>query len=459
MHLLKFDFDYSRRAFLAKAGTLAGAGVLAPLWPLIAKGADISKAYPDELMSIDAYTKGKIKTGDLITAANVDIVKDLLTPIAYKQVKEMGRRIRIVPTTKDVSRLFPHDYFEATLKNAGKASFGTDGNIYAPGGERWIGGNPFPDAKTPLEVYANLTLSWGRHNSAIYAVKDWDIGPDGKVNYQYDFAWIEENTCGRLGAGGGVGPYTGDSHKDKLRYQTVLFTGPSDVRGTGYLNTWYYDQKKFPDLVGYVPAFKRVRKFPTNQRFEPLAPGLTFYLSDAWAAGDPMLTWGNYKLVERRPMLGAVSNNQVDDPNWELPTHGGPQGLTFYEYNMELIPECLVVDAEPVGFPRAPIGKKRAWIDARNMMYIGYHTYDRRGELFKSFEPAYGLYEKNGVRDLTGKHTTWSWTSIMTHDIQANRMSRFVQAKQIAGGFKSARNVEGVYEKYLTEQALSRLGA
>jgi hypothetical protein len=47
----------------------------------------------------------------------------------------------------------------------------------------------------------------------------------------------------------------------------------------------------------------------------------------------------------------------------------------------------------------------------------------------------------------------------MTHDIQANRMSRFVQAKQISGGFKSARNVEGVYEKYLTEQALSRLGA
>lgn len=459
MHLLKYGFDYSRRAFLAKAGTMAGAGILAPLWPLIAKGADITRAYPDELMSIDAYTKGKIKTGDVITAANVDIVKDLLTPIAYKQVKEMGRRIRIVPTTKDVSRLFPHDYFEATLKNAGKASFGTDGNIYGPGGERWIGGNPFPDAKTPLEAYANLTLSWGRHNSAQYAVRDWDIGPDGKVNYQYDFVWFEENTCGRLGSGGSVGPYTGDAHKDKLRYQAVLFTGPSDVRGTAYLNTWYYDQKKFPDLVGYIPAFKRVRKFPTNQRFEPLAPGLTFYLSDAWAAGDPMLIWGNYKIIERRPMLGAVSHNQVDDPNWELPAHGGPQGQTFYEYAMELIPECIVVEAEPVGFPRAPIGKKRAWIDARNMMYIGYHTYDRRGELFKSFEPAYGLFEKNGVRDLTGKHTSWSWAACMTHDIQNNRMSRFVQAKQVSGGYKSARNVDGMYEKYLTEQAISRLGA
>ncbi|PKO28700.1 MAG: hypothetical protein CVU32_00395 [Betaproteobacteria bacterium HGW-Betaproteobacteria-5] len=456
MHIRKYDFDYSRRAFIAKMGTMAGAGILTPLWPLIAKGADITKAYPDELLSIDAYTKGKVKTGDLITAANVDIVKDLLTPIAYKQVKEMGRRIRIVPTTKDVSRLFPHDYLEATLKNAGKAKLDSDGNVYTSNGERWIGGNPFPDAKTALEAFANITLSWGRHDSAVYAMRDWDIGPDGKVSYQYDFGWYEENVSGRLSSPGG---FSGDTHKDKLRYQTVLFSAPSDVRGTAYLSTWNYDQRKFPELVGYVPAFKRVRKFPTNQRFEPLAPGLTFYLSDAWGSGDPMLTWGNYKLVERRPMLGAVSQNQLEHPNWEMPVHGGPAGQTFFEISMELIPECLVLDAEPVGYPRAPVGKKRVWLDARNMMYIGYHTYDRRGELFKSFEPTYSLLEKGNVREMTGKHTAWTWTSIMSHDIQSNRMSRIVQAKEIAGGIKSVRNPEGIYDKYLTEQAISRLGA
>lgn len=459
MHIRKYDFDYSRRAFMAKMGTMAGAGILTPLWPLIANGADITKAYPDELLSIEAYTKGKIKTGDLITAANVDIVKELLTPIAYKQVKEMGRRMRIVPTTKDVTRLFPRDYLEATLKNAGKAKFDADGNVVASDGGRWIGGNPFPDAKTALEAYANLTLSWGRHDNAVYPIRDWDVGPDGKINYQYDFGWFEENTSGRLGAGGPLGQFTGDAHKDKLRYQTVLFSAPSDVRGTAYLSTWNYDQRKFPELVGYVPAFKRVRKFPTNQRFEPLAPGLTFYLSDAWAAGDPMLTWGNFKIVERRPMLGAVSHNQMDHANWEMAAHGGPAGQTFWELNVELIPECLVVDAEPVGYPRAPVGKRRTWIDVRNMIYIGYHTYDRRGELFKSFEPSYSQYEKGSVREMTGKHTAWSWTSCMCHDIQSNRMSRFVQAKEIAGGIKSGRNIDGMYEKYLTEQAISRLGA
>lgn len=456
MHILKFDHDYSRRAFLAKAGTLAGAGILAPLWPLIAKSADISKAYPDELLSVDAYTKGKVKTGDMITAANVDFVKDLLPPITYKQIKEMGRKIKIVPTTRDVTRMFPADYLEATLRNNGKAKLDKDGNIVNADGKPWIGGNPFPDAKTALEAFHNLTLSWGRYNNATYAMKDHDIGPNGKVAYEYNFGWFEEGTVARLGPDG---PYW-KGHEDRLRYQALLFTAPSDVRGTAYLSTWYYDQRKFPDLVGYVPAFKRVRKFPTNQRFEPLVAGITFYLSDAWAAGDPLLTWGNFKLIERRPMLGAQSQNWYgDDPNWEAPVHGGPMGQTFMDTNYEMCPECLVIEAEPIGYPRAPVGKKRVWVDARNMEYIGYHTYDRRGELFKSFDPAYGLYEKGNLRDMTGKHATWSWTMVHSHDIQSNRMSLLRQVKEIPGGIKSARNVEGLYEKYLTEQAIARMGA
>jgi len=461
MHIRKYDFDYGRRLLLQKAAVGATAGVLAPLWPTIARSADnIGKVYPDELLHIEAYTKGKVKPGDVLTADNVDAVKDLLDPVAYKQVKEMGRKINIVASTTDVTKLFSHDYLEATLKNKGRAIVGTDGNIYdKTEGTPWIGGSPFPEAKDGIEATANLTLSWGRHDFSQYAVRDHDISPAGDIAYQYDFIWTELQTNARLD-----GKIWNDK-KDLLRYQSVFFTSPQDTAGTAYLNTWSYDQRKFPELKGYLPAFRRVRDFPTNQRFEPLVSGVTIFLSDAWAAGDPMQTWGNYKIVERKPMLAAIGGRNFMggyNDNWEPPVHGGPKGLTFSDTYMELVPEALVVDAEPTGYPRAPVGKKRTWIDVRNGMYIAYNTYDRRGEIWKSFEPHYSLYsnDKMTVKDAKG-NPIWSWVSVLCHDVQANRMSRFYQARQVAGGYKSGWDEAGqdVYNKFLTVQALQRLGS
>ena len=272
MHLKKYDHDYSRRYFLEQLSKgVIGAGVLAPLWPLIGHSAEIDKAYPEELLSIEAYTKGAVKPGDVITADNVEVVKDLLDPITYMQVKDHGRRIDIVESTRDVTRMFPHEYLEATLSHNGQARLDETGNVVTQDGKPWIGGNPFPDAQTGAEAFTNLTISWGRHDSSMYAVRDWDISPNGSLAYQYDFVWVEENTVARLGD---PRPYI-EGQEDLLRWQSVWFTGPNDVKGTSFLNIWQYDQREFPELMGYLPAFKRVRRFPTNQRFEPLVPGMT----------------------------------------------------------------------------------------------------------------------------------------------------------------------------------------
>ncbi len=457
MHIRRFDFNYGRRELMAKGGAAVAAGVLSPLWPLIAKGGDISKAYPEELLSVDAYTKGAIKTGDIVDASNVDHVKDLVAPILYMQIKTMGRRIKIVPTVTDVSKMFPNAFLQATLKNNGLGKLDADGNVTTVNGGKWIGGLPFPEAKTALETFANLTLSWGRHDNAIYAIKDQEIGPDGDISYEYDFYWVEENVACRLG---GIGPFAGSEHADKLRYQTVVFTAPEDSKGTAFLSTWFYDQRKFPDLVGYVPAFKRVRKFPTNQRFEPLVAGMTLYLSDAWAAGDPMLTWGDYQIIGRAPMLGPTSENWHGDlPNYLAPTHGGPLGKTFYEINYSMCPEAIIVDATPTGYPRAPVGRKRVWVDTRNMQFNAYETYDRRNQSLKSFEPVWGQRIVNGQVLMTEKDGTpvWSWTHVHSHDVQTNRMTRFTHAHDVAG-VESGFNVDGLYDKYLTPQAINRLG-
>ncbi|MDC6657904.1 DUF1329 domain-containing protein, partial [Leclercia adecarboxylata] len=124
--------------------------------------------------------------------------------VQYMQVKTMGRRFKIVPTTTDVSKLFPHAYLDATLRNTGKSKLDADGNVWTTDGKPWIGGLPFPDPKTAFEAFTNLTLSWGRHDNAVYAIQDHDLDEYGNVNYTYNFAWIEEQVACRLG---GIGPY------------------------------------------------------------------------------------------------------------------------------------------------------------------------------------------------------------------------------------------------------------
>ena len=458
MHIVRYDRGYSRRHFLGcLARGVAAAGVLAPLWDVIADTGDIAKAYPEELLSIENYTRGKIKNGDEISAANVELVKDLLEPIKYAQVANLGRRLKVVKTTTEVMRLSPWEYMEATVRNRGQARFDARGNVVAGDGRPWIGGNPFPDAKTAVELFAGLTLSWGRHDASFYAIKEEDISPEGEVLFQYEAGWAEMSPIARVRME--PKPYW-PGKEDKLRFQSIFFQTPENVKGTSFLNIWAYDQSTFPELYGYVPAFKRIRQFPTDQRFEPLIPGSTLYLSDAWAAGDPLYTWGNYRIVGRGPLLAGVSGGwNPDHPNWEHKTHGGPKGNTFWDTEVELVPEAIIVDAEPVKFPRAPVSKKRVWFDARTGLPIAMVSYDRRGEPYRSFDGAYALYEAGGKSFKDGAHPYWSWAHVHCFDSQTGRMTRLQQVRAISGGHSTSVNDAGTYERYLTNASLMRLGS
>ena len=458
MHIRRYDAGYSRRHFLKSAAVGASAGVLAPLLKVLAATGDATKAYPEELLSIEGFTKGKIKTGDEITAANVEHVKDLLEPIRYEQIVKQGRKLKVAKTTTDLMRLSPWDYIEATLRNAGKAKFDGKGNVVnGADGQPWIGGNPFPDAKTGIELFAAQTLSWGRHDASFYCCLIDTVDHEGNIKFKYSAGWAELSTVARVTLD--PKPYWPE-HKDKLRFQSVFFLSPQNFRGTSFLNVWDYDHSTFPMLYGYVAEFRRIRQFPTDQRFEPLVPGATLYLSDAWAAGDPLHTWGNYNIVGRGPFLAGVSGGwNADHPNWEHKTHGGPKGNMFWDTTVELVPEAIIVEAEPVKFPRAPVSKKRVWFDARNQTVIGMTTFDRKGQPYRSFDGAYSLYDSGDKRVMDGKHPYWSWTHVLASDIQTNSVTRLQQVKSLEEIHRSGANDPTIYERYLTQKALMHLGA
>ena len=458
MIIKRFGRDYTRRKFLADAGRgVLATGVLAPLAKTIAATGEVSKAYPDELLSIEGYTKGKIKTGDYITAANVEYVKDLMQPINYQQILKQGRKLRVVKSTTDVMRLSPWEYIETTLKNSGKAKFDEKGNVVnGADGQPWIGGNPFPDPKTGIELVAAQTLSWGRHDASFYALTAYALRADGSPRFRYTGGWAELATVGRVSLD--PKPYWPEQ-KDKLRFQSVFFLSPNNFRGTSFLNIWKYDHRTFPELYGYVADFKRVRQFPTDQRFEPLLPGLSLYLSDAWGAGDPLLTWSGYNITGRGPWLAGLSESwNANHPNWEHTVHGGPQGKSFWDTNVELIPEAIAVEAKPTGFPRAPVSRKQLWFDARNQVLVGMVTYDRRGEPFRAFDGAYSLYDTGTKKVMDGKHPYWSWCHFMASDIQTGDVTRVEQVKVHDTVHASGANDPGMYERYLTQNALRSLG-
>jgi len=478
MHIKKYDFEYSRRAFMEKTAKGAGsAGILAALWPLMAESGDSYKAYPEELTDIEAYTKGKIKVGDVIDKDNVDLVQDLIDPMLYQEVTQDGRKFFILPTQTKIEEQFPPFYLDATLKNWGQAEFGADGNVWTKDGKPWIGGHPFPDAKTGEEVIANVTLAWGRHDADIFAIPTYALDQEGEIQYEYHFVWAQQQTIGLVhpDSAGGAPYLPGKEHM--LRHQSVWFTAPNDIKGTAFMNEWYYDQSKFPDLYGYLPAFKRVRRFPTNQRFEPLVAGINLFLSDAWAAGDPMLTWGNWKIIYRGPYIGAMHHNwRPDQENWEHPTHAGPADQSYYYVGKSLLPEVIVLEGEPTGFPRAPLSKRRVYFDARNLMYPQAISYDRRGEIWKSFEPGFSYYDTthnqtnypgmpdygSHVKKATDGRSEWSWNWVISNDIQSKRITRFCQSETCQGGWKSGWDNQGSAEdfinQYMTKTAMRRLG-
>lgn len=455
-HIRQFDKQYCRRAFLkATARGLLGPGILCSAWAAFAKTGSMASAYPDELLSIEEWTKGRLSPGSVINRDNVHLVKDLLDPVRYRQIADLGRKLVLAPTTTDLTRLNPVEYIEATLRNRGKATFDAGGNVVTLEGKPWIGGNPFPEPQSAVEVFAAHTLSWGRHDTSVYATREFDLDSEGRLQYQYASCWAEMAAAGRTVIE--PKPYW-QREAGNLRFQSVFFLEPSDVRGTGYLNIWPYDQNQFPALYGYLPAFKRVRRFPTNQRFEPLIPGSELYLSDAWAAGDPFLTWGNYRIVHRGPYLGAVSGGwNADHPNWEHGTHGGSTGKMFWDTQVELIPEAIVVEAEPVRYSRAPVSRKHVWFDARTLVPLAMVSYDRHGDVFRFFDGAFALYDNGQRQVMDGRHPYWSWTTVHAFNAQSGRMTRIEQVREVAG-HAMAVNDPAVYEKYLTLAALQRLG-
>jgi len=455
---LKYNKQFSRRHFLESVGKSAiGAGMLAPLWDVIARDGNVRKAYPDEALSIEHYSNGAVSAGGVIDASNVESVKTLLDPVLYFEIVQQGRVVNVKAPETDIMRLGPPPYMAAMMRNRGQARLDEKGSVVTKVGDPWIGGHPFPDGETAHKIVIGHALSWTRHDVSLFTNYEWDLDRDDQELFHYQFLFVEYLTVSRTVLN--PKPYL-SGHEDKLRYSTFLLTSPQAAKGTSALNIWHYDQSKLPEFYGFLPDFKRVRRFTTNQRFEPAVPGSNYAPTDTYMMGDPVLLWGNFKIVGKVPFIGGMSGGWAGHKdNWIIDRHGGVSGRRFFDCTLELIPEAIVIDMEPVGFPEAPYGKRRVWFDARTMSPLTAIAYDRKGEIIKNYMNLSTTYQlPDGTQWPAKGEPYWSWTQLTVHNMQRDSLSLMQHVYEIDGGYKVRLNDPELYEQFCTIPAVRRLG-
>jgi hypothetical protein len=191
-------FNYwTRRGFLKRAGALVGAGLLQPVLSLIDAGKTVEAAYPEEVLSIEKYTKGKIKPGMVISKDNVELIKDI-APEGLMVELQRGGQIKIGETTLRPEATQPKFWIAATLRNKGQAVLDKNGQLWHKGGGTWIGGCPFPEPQTALEAMWDYKFSPRRYDNLIVVSTVTHIDTSGTVVRRDEALFLQIQSVGRL---------------------------------------------------------------------------------------------------------------------------------------------------------------------------------------------------------------------------------------------------------------------
>jgi len=106
------------------------------------------------------------------------------------------------------------------------------------------------------------------------------------------------------------------------------------------------------------------------------------------------------------------------------------------------------------------VRKRRVCLAARKLASPQAISFDRRGDIWKSFEAGFGVQKSaSHERKTRDGRTEWTWTWVISNDIQSGRVTHFHQAEHASGGWKSGLDMGiDMLNEYMTVQAMRRLG-
>jgi len=364
--------------------------------------------------------RADVAKGDVITAANVEKVDELVSP-GIKWMIRRGMKMKI-GDYKPVT--LPPPYMQATEKYSAQVKLSDDKKKV----ENWVAGQPFPkiDANDPdvaRKIMYNYEARWFETDDVDLRNFDADTGGIGKNGEQMS---VEKHFIidhfkrlyfiGRLF----IDPkpeYT--PNKDEVRYKESLhpIIEPFDLKGTGFTYYRYLDPSRHDDSWLYLPQLRRVRRLSSAQRSDALFGQDTDVDSYGGYAGN--IAWMDWKFLGEKETLGAVHAEN-------FPVKWGEKSSDFCFEDVWEKRKVYIVEAVSQ-LPQYAYGKRVIFVDKEGWFIPYSDIYDKAGQLWKiwinDFKVAKQPYEGAPPEGQYPWDMLWT-PSIVMADVQLDHATR-----------------------------------
>jgi hypothetical protein len=342
-------------------------------------------------VTLAAPARADVQPGDIITKANVDKVKDLISPGVEWCVKH-GMAMKIVPYKKvEWNKAFR----EATEKYSGQVKLAPDGRSLTG----HVAGLPFPNID-PNDPQIALKIMWNFEYKP-YATDDEDLR-----NFDSDTGPVSDSSPMQIErhflldhlrtlwytARVYVDPKPAMPNPDGVRAKSSLhpILEPFDLKGVGETGIRYLSPDRQDDTWLYMPSLRRVRRLSSAQRSDALFGQDTDVDSYGGYAGQ--IPWFDWKYLGEKEIVASFHAEAFPVKYCE-----GAGDFMFCD-NWEKR-KVYVVEGVP-RLPQYAYGKRLLFIDKETYLVAYTDISDRSGQLWKvwvnewSFKhrasPAYG---------------------------------------------------------------------
>src|ERR1700687_222473 len=329
--------------------------------------------------------RADVQPGDVVTKANADKIKDLVSPGVEWCVKH-GMTMKIVPYKKvEWNKAFR----DATEKYGGQTKLAPDGRSLVG----HVAGLPFPnlDANDPQLA---LKIMWNFEYKP-YATDDEDLR-----NFDADTGAVTEGSAmqverhflldhlrtlwytGRLY----VDPKPERENPDKVRAKSSLHPvlEPFDLKGVGETGIRYLSPDRQDDTWLYLPSLRRVRRLSSAQRSDALFGQDTDVDSCGGYAGQ--VPWFEWKFLGEKEILASFHAD-----SYPVKWCEGEGDFIFCD-NWEKR-KVWVVEGTPK-LPQYAYGKRVLFLDKETMLVAYSDIYDRSLQLWKIWVNQYSFKKR-----------------------------------------------------------------